>query len=140
MEQKLLESIYDLTDEIKESDPYQRLLVLHELIEKDEELQKLIKIFNDVKHKYEEVSKHSHYHPDYDRIKKEMQTAKYNLYTNELIKEYKIHEKQIQKTLDDISRSIAKSVSDRLKAPNEIGLLKKWGVNNVKKNKYYYLF
>ena len=130
MEQKLLESIYDLTDEIKASDQFQRLLILNELIKKNDIVLELINTFNKVKTKYDEVSKHSHYHPDYDRIKKDLQTAKYNLYTNELIKEYKELEKHIQKTLDDISRSIAASVSDRIKAPNEIGLLKKWGVKH----------
>lgn len=125
MDYKILEKTYDLVSEIKGTKEYKRLLELDKLIKTDSTLVTLIESFNNVKSKYEEVSKYGKYHPDLKRVQLELAKKKEEVYTHHIIKEYKQLEKDLQKRLDHISKEIADSVSSKIKHPNEIGLINK---------------
>ena len=75
--------------------------------------------------KYEEVTQYGKYHPDLKRVQLELVEKKEEVFTNDVIKEYKQLEKDLQNRLDTISKEIANSVSSKIKHPNEIGLIGK---------------
>ena len=125
MKENVLKAVYELVDEIKEKNEYKKLLKLKKIIDTDKQIIKLVEVFNKTKVKYNEVSKYGEHHPDLKEVRKELSISKEKLFTNEIIKEYKQLEKEIQNLLDDISRKIAKSVSPKIKHPNEIGLINK---------------
>ncbi len=125
MEQKLLDAVYNLVDEIKEKKEYIRLLELKKILNTDTEIIELINAFNKDKIKYDEVSKYGKHHPDLKEVRLALTKSKEELFTNTYISEYKQLEKEIQKLLDVISRKIALSVSPKIKHPNEIGLINK---------------
>lgn len=125
MNSKVLEKTYELVDEIKQTNQYIRLLELDQKIKSDPDLVILIQSFNKIKLKYEEVSQYGKYHPDLKRVKLELSKKKEEVFTNDIIKEYKQLEKDLQNRLDTISKEIANSVSSKIKHPNEIGLIGK---------------
>jgi cell fate (sporulation/competence/biofilm development) regulator YlbF (YheA/YmcA/DUF963 family) len=125
MREKVLNVTYDLVDEIKGSGEYKRLLELKDIIDGDQEITLLVSAFNKAKVKYGEVMKYGKYHPDLKKVQLLLKDTKESLYENGIIKEYKELEKQLQKKLDHISSSLAKSVSSRIKHPNELGLINK---------------
>jgi cell fate (sporulation/competence/biofilm development) regulator YlbF (YheA/YmcA/DUF963 family) len=125
MNSKVLEKTYELVDEIKQTNQYIRLLELDQKIKSDPDLVILIQSFNEIKLKYEEVSQYGKYHPDLKRVKLELSKKKEEVFTNDIIKEYKQLEKDLQNRLDTISKEIANSVSSKIKHPNEIGLIGK---------------
>lgn len=125
MNGKILENTYELVDEIKQEKSYLRLLELKSIIASNEDLKNLIATFNKVKIKYDDVIKYGKYHPDLKKVQQELSKTKEILYSNDIISEYKKVEKEIQKNLDLISSEIAKSVSNKIKHPNEIGLINK---------------
>lgn len=125
MNTDLMNKTYDLVDEIKSSEIYKRLIELHKIINKDEDIIKLIEHFKKQKVKLEEASKYGKYHPDLKQIQLNLKEAKENLYNNDIIKEYKQCEKEIQKILNNISKELAKAVSSKIKHPNELGLVNK---------------
>lgn len=125
MKDTVLNKVYDLVDEIKSKEEYIRLLELKKIMENDSFIVDLINKFNKCKVKFEEVSKYGKHHPDLKKVKLELSNIKFEVFTNEIISEYKKLEKQIQKILDDVSRQIAQSVSLKIKYPNEMGLINK---------------
>ena len=125
MKQEWIECTYDLVDEIKEQPTFKRLMELQQQLDENEQLQQLITAFQKTNIKYEEVRKYGKYHPDLKDVQKQFQQAKSNLYSHPLIVEYKQLEQQIQKQLDTISKTIATSISNKIKYPNEIGLINK---------------
>jgi len=125
MKEKVLQRVYDLVDEIKSKKEYIRLKELKGILDSDESLSKLVLEFNKAKDKYNEVSKYGKHHPDLEKVQNSLSQSKNALFTNEIISEYKVLEKEIQKLLDEISRKIALSVSPKIKYPNEIGLINK---------------
>ena len=125
MKDTVLNTVYDLVDEIKSKEEYIRLLELKKFLENDPFIINLLNEFNKCKIKFEEVSKYGKYHPDLKQVQIELAKIKTEVFTNEIISEYKLLEKHIQKILDDISRQIAQSVSPKIKYPNEMGLINK---------------
>jgi len=125
MKNETITLTYELVDEIKDSKEYKKLLELKVVIAKTEEIQNLISNFNKLNNQYNEVAKYGKYHPDLKKVQKEFSIAKDLLYNNEVVKEYRRLEKFIQKKLDEISRSLAESISKKIKYPNELGLINK---------------
>jgi len=118
-------AVDELVLEIKSLKSYTRLLELKQLIDKDQILKELILEFNKLKLKYEEALVYGDYHPDLQNIKISLAKTKELLFNHQLIHEYKRLEKELQMTLDEISRNIAQTVSPKIRYPNEIGLINK---------------
>jgi len=125
MEQNVITTTYELVDEIKDLKEYKRFIELGKMIEKDEDVKELVHQFMKQRDKYEEAQKYGKYHPDLKQIQISFAKAKENLYTHKIVIEYKKIEKQIQEILNTISKELAQSVSNKIKHPNEVGLLPK---------------
>ncbi len=115
MNETMIETIYELIDEIKHTEAYQTLKSKEKAIEASPEAQTLIKQFKNAEKKYHEVKKYSTYHPDYKTSKKVFQEASYHLFRHPLIKAYKTSEKELNQTLEAVALSLAKCISPRLK-------------------------
>ncbi|WP_077325966.1 YlbF family regulator [Virgibacillus siamensis] len=85
----------------------------------DEEAQRLIASFNDIKGHYEDVQRFGRYHPDYNEIMKKVRTAKREMDMNDKVAAFKIAERNLQKLLDEVSSYVALSVSEDIKAPKD---------------------
>ncbi|GGB45004.1 YlbF family regulator [Virgibacillus dakarensis] len=90
-----------------------------EALDNDDEAQKLIKAFTDIKIHYEDVQRFGRYHPDYNQIMKEVRSIKRKMDMNEKVAAFKVAERNLQKLLDEISQYIALSVSKDIKAPKD---------------------
>ena len=123
MEVNIINATYDVVDEIKSSKEYQRLVYLSRYINENEDIQSLIKAFKKAETKYNDAKKYGKYHPDLKKIKEDLQVAKVNLYTNDIVEELKTLEGNIQKQLDNVAKSIATSISKKVKYPEELGLI-----------------
>lgn len=125
MNQELIMKTYDVIDEIKSSKTYKRMQILYNDINSNEMIIEFVKEFNKAKIKFEETSKYGKYHPDLKDAQKNLLVAKEKLYTNDIVKEYKACEKEIQSILNSISKDIAQAVSYKIKHPNDLGLVNK---------------
>ncbi|CCV63824.1 hypothetical protein BN85402470 [Alteracholeplasma palmae J233] len=117
---------YDISDEIKNSDNYKKLIEALKIIEV--KYQPLVDDFNLAKEKYYTVlSEGGKYHPDYLETVKKLGFAKKALYEKQEVTDYFKLEQEIQKTLNEFTIQITEIVSNYIKKPNELGLLKEKG-------------
>jgi len=126
MKQEIIESVYELVDEIKSKEAYKRLLELRKVVDNDSEISVLIEQFQHWNTTYDELKKYGKYHPDLKRVQQSFTTAKIALYEHPIVAEYKRLENELQQELNRISASIASSVTTKIKHPNEIGLMQKY--------------
>ena len=115
--------ILDFTDELGQmvlhsdvmEDYHQKKLTL----EQDEEAQRLIKAFLNIKDHYDDIQRFGKYHPDYQSIMKDVRQTKRAMDMHDAVAEFKIAERNLQNLLDEISEYIAGSVSLEIKVPKE---------------------
>jgi|SRR5699024_9143378 len=88
-------------------------------LENDKEAQRLIKAFSHMKDHYDDVQRFGHYHPDYHTIMKEVRSAKRKMDMHHSVSKFKIEERKLQRFLDDISETIARSVSEHIMVPKD---------------------
>ncbi|NGP44364.1 YlbF family regulator [Bacillaceae bacterium SIJ1] len=86
-------------------------------MDNDPEAQKLIRSFQDLKERYEEVQRFGHYHPDYKTVMKQMRDLKRELDTHPSIARYKQCEDNLQSLLTEIAQAIGGAVSEQIKIP-----------------------
>ncbi|MFC3040222.1 YlbF family regulator [Virgibacillus xinjiangensis] len=103
-----------LESEVMEAYNYSR-----KALDEDEEAQKLIKAFADIKNHYEDVQRFGRYHPDYNDIMKKVRSTKREMDMNTKVASFKIAERNLQNLLDEISQYVASSASDQIKAPKD---------------------
>ncbi|GAA0494850.1 YlbF family regulator [Salinibacillus aidingensis] len=96
-------------------------------LEQDDEAQKLIADFQNMKEKYEEVQRFGRYHPDYSKITKEVRSVKREMDMHETVALYKRAETELQALLDDISGILAEEVSSTIKVPRDGAVFKDKG-------------
>lgn len=125
MKDTVLNLVYDLVDEIKSKKEYNKLIELKKVMDSDPYIISILDKFEKSKTKFEEVSKYGKYHPDLKKVQIELAEIKTEVFTNEIIQNYKKMEKELQKILDDVSRQIAQGVSPNIKHPNDMGLINK---------------
>ena len=103
---ELLDATYEEVDRIKNLDEYKKLVELNELIKT--ELKDLIKDFNETKSLLEkETNKYSN---NYKNLCNKLSTLHIEIENNELVKEYHILEKEINKYLDNLIKEMLKAV------------------------------
>ncbi|QHT46538.1 YlbF family regulator [Bacillus sp. SB49] len=102
---------------VMNSDTMQHYQEAKSALANDKEAQKLIKRFADMKEHYEDVQRFGRYHPDYNSIMKEVRLVKREMDMHESVAQFKKAEREIQKLLDEISESVAFSVSEQIKVP-----------------------
>ncbi|WP_173916582.1 YlbF family regulator [Halobacillus sp. Marseille-Q1614] len=86
-------------------------------LESDKEAQSLIRNFMNIKDQYEDVQRFGRYHPDYNNIMKKVRTVKREMDMHEKVVQFKKAEREIQRLLDEVSQSVAFSVSEQIKVP-----------------------
>lgn len=123
MEQQVIEKVYDVIDEMKQSSSYKRLLVLRQQIEESDAIQEKVNAFQQWNDAYNDVKKYGKYHPDLQQTRSRFRHAKQTLYEDPIVAEYKQLEQAIQQQLDSISMQIAHAISLKIKHPNELGIL-----------------
>jgi cell fate (sporulation/competence/biofilm development) regulator YlbF (YheA/YmcA/DUF963 family) len=90
---------------------------LYKKLKNDREAQQIISEFVKAKDQFEDVQRFGKYHPDYQKIRKEMRDRKLVLDMNETITSFKKVERELQKLLDEVSVIIAHEVSTFIKVP-----------------------
>lgn len=88
-------------------------------LKNDEQAQRLIKAFNDIKVHYDDVQRFGRYHPDYNEIMKKVRSTKREMDLNEKVAKFKVAERNLQRFLDNISEIVARSVSEQIKVPKD---------------------
>lgn len=121
---ELIMKAYDVLDEIKSDQAYQRFLELDKLIKKT--LENEVFEFDQKKQIYQKVmALGGHYHPDFKEVSKMFLEVKQRLYEHAYVKEYLLLEKSIQKELNEITQEMKDIVSPHIKVPNQFGLMDK---------------
>lgn len=111
----ILDEIDQLNTMILSSEQMKALHQAHQAVYSDNELVTKIQEFNRMKELYEDVQRFGKYHPDYNRVMKEIRAQKRALDLDERIANLKIAENEYQDLLDEISVIIAHTVSPAVK-------------------------
>ncbi|WP_027726159.1 YlbF family regulator [Tuberibacillus calidus] len=114
---RLLDQADQLIHMLANSDIAARYRACKVQMAEDEEAQTLIRKFTALREKYNEVQRFGRYHPDFDRVIRQMMDVKRELDLNDTIASYKKAEEDFEKLLVEISRSLATSVSPSIKVP-----------------------
>jgi len=85
----------------------------------DSESQRLITAFTNIKNDYEDVQRFGRYHPDYNEIMKNVRSTKREMDMDDKVAAFKVAERNLQRLLDDVSKYVAESVSEQVKAPKD---------------------
>ncbi|MDQ0206470.1 YlbF/YmcA family competence regulator [Alkalicoccobacillus murimartini] len=116
-EMELLERTQGLGDVIIESETFADYIHAKEQLQANTEAQTLIADFNKMKDMHEEVQRFGKYHPDYDRVSKEIRQLKRSMDKHDLVKSFKQAEKELESLLNEISGILAHAVSETIKVP-----------------------
>lgn len=79
------------------------------------EFSELIKEFKEKREKFENTRQYTMYNDSIKNIQSEFQKVKEELYSKELVQKYFELERKIQSELNDVARTLAKSISERFK-------------------------
>lgn len=115
----ILDDCDSLRDMVIHSDVMQEYLQSRLELNENQEAQRLIKAFNDIKVLYEDVQRFGRYHPDYNEIMTKVRATKREMDMNDKVAAFKVAERNLQRLLDDISEIIAHSVSEQIKVPKD---------------------
>ncbi|QVK18941.1 YlbF family regulator [Mycoplasmatota bacterium] len=108
---EIIEKTYALVDTIKTSNPYLLYIEYEKKVLDDNELKKLLSVFQENKVAFEEVYKYKSYYPNFDEIKKQYQQSKIDLMNHELFKTYKRYEKEIDLYINEIEFKLKRIVN-----------------------------
>ena len=125
MNQNILDAVYQLTDDIKQSDDYRRLLEQKTKLEQDPAIGERLAAYQNWQAKYDEVRQYGTHHPDLKRVQLAYRDAREALFSHPDVRTFVQLEKAIQARLDDIARALATTVSDKIKHPDSIGLIQR---------------
>lgn len=112
-----MKDIYDLAEdyaqELMNSKDFQRLLEVKKQIKKT--LSQKIIAFKTAESKYIEAKSYGNFHPDLKKYQEDFISAKTSLYSENLVKEYKLLEAKIQNQLNQDINVLKQSVSNKFK-------------------------
>ncbi|SOC35297.1 YlbF family regulator [Ureibacillus acetophenoni] len=106
-----------LSSMILSSEQAQKLREAYHNVYNDQVLVQKIASFTRMKEQYEDVQRFGKYHPDYNKIMKEIRKQKRELDLDERVANLKVAENDYQDLLDEISLIVGKSVSESVKVP-----------------------
>jgi len=112
-----VEEAYQLGQLILKSEEAKQYLQSRKKMDEDPEAQALISDFIRKKEAFEEAERFGKYHPDYQKLNREMREAKRSLDMNQYIAEFKKAEKEMESILNEISKIVAFAVSEDIKVP-----------------------
>lgn len=115
---ELIEQSYQLAEMINESQEVASYHAAKALMEQDVEAVRLRKLFEQKKEVFEEVQRFGKYHPDFERVSKEVRELKRSLEMLDSVQAFKRSENQLDEMLYKVSRIIADAVSESIKVPS----------------------
>lgn len=95
-------------EEIKQGEEYLSLMAIYEKI--NSKYHDLVIAFNKAKEDLVSALEYGKYHPDLNKIKKEYQVCKAELFSKEEVKEYFLHQHQ----LEDICNAILAGIKEKI--------------------------
>lgn len=104
-----------LIQEILTSQSYKNYLQARKQMNDCPEAQQLKQAFQTEKAKFEQISAYGDYAPGYRQQQKKVQLSKRALDLNEQVAAYRLAETTLQQMLDEISRSLAGTISAEIK-------------------------
>jgi len=116
---EILDKAEQLGKMILQSDVVNEYKVSKQALKNDAHAQQLIRDFVNVKEDHEDIQRFGRYHPDFNKIMKNVRSTKRKMDMNEKVATFKVAERQLQKLLDDVSECIALSVSEQIKVPKD---------------------
>jgi cell fate (sporulation/competence/biofilm development) regulator YlbF (YheA/YmcA/DUF963 family) len=112
-----LNEAHELGQTILQSEEAKHYLRSRTELGKDQEAQALIRSFVKKKEEFEEVERFGKYHPDHDRVKKEMRELKRTMDMNDNVVQFKKAERELESILNEVSKIVAFAVSEDIKIP-----------------------
>ncbi|MDQ0253842.1 cell fate (sporulation/competence/biofilm development) regulator YlbF (YheA/YmcA/DUF963 family) [Evansella vedderi] len=113
----LLQEAYDFGEVITSSEIFYKYIAAKKALDKNREAQGLIKHFQTLKEKYDEVQRFGKYHPDFKQVTKDVREWKRQLDTHPAIADFKQAENELHDLLTEVSLIIADAVSPHIKVP-----------------------
>ena len=110
---------YELSDMIIRSAAVAEYLYWKQEMERDEEVRRAIDRFRRAKERFEEAQRFGRFHPDYHEALEQAQQAQRELDNFETVRNFKRCEAELDDLLYEVSRTIAHSVSESIKIPND---------------------
>ncbi|CEG22373.1 hypothetical protein BN1080_01299 [Planococcus massiliensis] len=115
---EITDSAEELSEMILQSEQAEIYRNAYNSVYSDKDLAAEIHAFARLKEQYEEVQRFGKYHPDYQRVMKQIRVDKRRLDLNEQIAELRLAENDLQDLMDQVSFIIGRSVSEAVKIPS----------------------
>jgi cell fate (sporulation/competence/biofilm development) regulator YlbF (YheA/YmcA/DUF963 family) len=113
----LLDEADQLSKMIIQSDIVEQYQISLYKLKANKESQLKIQAFVKVKDQYEDLQRFGKYHPDYNKLMRQIRDAKREMDLDANVAEFKAAENDLQDLLDQVSIIIGKSVSEHVKVP-----------------------
>lgn len=114
---EILDLSVQLAEMILQSDVVEYYQSCLNNIKKNKNTQKKIRDFVKEKELYEDVQRFGRYHPDYQKVMKNIRELKREMDMDPFVAEFKKAENDLQSLLDEVSMMIGHSVSPHVKVP-----------------------
>lgn len=115
---QLLSYAFELGDSLKQSEYAAEYIYWKQQVNQDVEVQSLTKQFAKAKEKFTECERFGRFHPDYNAALDEVYAIEGRLDQIESVRRYKAAEVMLDELLNDISRTLARAVSETIKVPD----------------------
>lgn len=124
---EVMERAHQIGEQLMGSEEMKRYLELRKQMDQDHEAMASIASFNQMKEAYEEVQRFGKYHPDYNKVTREIRQKKREMEKIASIAAFKQAEDALDELLYRVSRTIADAVSDNIKVPSNNPLYEMMG-------------
>ncbi|MBN6186069.1 YlbF family regulator [Aneurinibacillus sp. BA2021] len=124
---EVMERAHRIGEQLTSSEEMKRYLELRERMNQDQEATASIASFNQMKEAYEEVQRFGKYHPDYNKVTREIRQKKREMEKIPTISAFKQAENALDELLYRVSRTIADAVSESIKVPSNNPLYEMMG-------------
>ncbi|GEN35000.1 YlbF family regulator [Aneurinibacillus danicus] len=125
--QEVMERAYRIGELLTGSEEMKRYLESRRRMEQDPEAEAKIASFNRMKEVYEEVQRFGKYHPDYNKVTREIRQKKREMEQVASVAAFKKAEDELDELLYRVSRTIADAVSKSIKVPSNNPLYEMMG-------------
>ncbi|MGO3733307.1 MAG: YlbF family regulator [Vagococcus sp.] len=112
---KIEDLVLTLSNELLSSKLVDEYLNHYSQLDSSEDVEKLIKEFNQAKEQFEKIEQYGHYAPDFKEKRRALRKVKRKLDTHEDVAAFKFAETSLQNVLDYLSLDISKTISDDVK-------------------------
>ena len=107
---EIVGKVFDLKDQIVNSELYVELKDKEKKMLEDEECSKLLCLYQDMQGKYNEAKRFENYGSDVDSVSKELSDIKVMVEKNKFVKEYNESYKKMKKELKRIEKILFKDI------------------------------